>query len=214
MEHQKFDWNDKTWNLIETGRAEPDEYKARILECMAEVKSRGLRYNAETYPAVAQLMTERYGYPDARTTAAGKSGDADVEKGFGSHCYMASGTLDQRRKDQDNREAAATFHVGQVFKRLILGDLKQVTGATITEIDADGKACKMIGKRGKNQVSWTFTAAGLVAALERVESRDARRAGAPIPGSTMENGIRSVTIDLGAWPAPMSERLAALARAA
>jgi len=156
------------WAAVESGRAEPDEYQARVIECFGEVKAGGLFYNSDTYPATAALMTARYGYPDWR----GDRGQSDgVQDPFGMDCYRADSVIRARAERERERGAAATFTVGQRFARLIFNDGKQRTAAELVTLDPAGFACKLKAKSGRNSVEITCSAYALSLAVIRAEER-------------------------------------------
>lgn len=175
------------WRDVENGRAEPDEYQTRLIECFGEVKAGGLFYNSDTYPAAAALMTARYGYPDWR----GDRGQSDgVQDPFGMDCYRASCVIRARAERERERGAAATFTVGQRFARLIFSDGKQRTAAELVTLDPAGFACKLKAKSGRNSVEVTCSAYALSMAVIRAEERGkalaAKRASArPAPIAPM-----------------------------
>lgn len=158
----------RAWMDVENGRAEPDEYQARVIECFGEVKAGGLFYNSDTYPATAALMTARYGYPDWR----GDRGQSDgVANPFGMDCYRANSVIRARAERERERGAAATFTVGQRFARLIFNDGKQRTAAELVTLDPAGFACKLKAKSGRNSVEVTCSAYALSLAVIRAEER-------------------------------------------
>ncbi len=191
------------WMDVENGRAEPDEYQARVIECFGEVKAGGLFYNSDTYPATAALMTARYGYPDWR----GDRGQSDgVANPFGMDCYRANSVIRARAERERERGAAATFTVGQRFARLIFNDGKQRTAAELVTLDPAGFACKLKAKSGRNSVEITCSAYALSMAVIRAEERGkvlaAKRASArPEPIAPMPAEPAPVPGKLDAAPA-------------
>lgn len=156
------------WADVERDRSDPDEYQARLIECFGEVKAGGLFYNSDTYPATAALMTARYGYPDWR----GDRGQSDgVANFFGMDCYRADSVIRARAERERERDAAATFTVGQRFARLIFNDGKQRAAAELVTLDPSGFACKLKAKSGRNSVEITCSAYALSMAVIRAEER-------------------------------------------
>jgi len=158
------------WADIERGDAEPDEYRAHVLECLAEVKASGGFYNADIWPRTAALMAHRYGYPDARDDGRPHGPDAACAREFGSHCYMAGKVLNQRAYAAMNREAANGLHIGQKFARLRLQDGATCTSAVLVSLTHTGQ-CKLTAKRGAARVELTCDAYALKCSIERAAER-------------------------------------------
>ena len=191
------------WQELRAGRADPTEYQAHVLECVAAAKADGLFYNSEVWPRAAVLMADRFGYPDARSAGA----DNGVASEFGTHCYCAGDVLSIRHKAELNRTAAAGFRAGQVFPRLIFNDGKNVTGARLSSMSHTGESCKLTGKRGRYSVEFECEAYSLQCAIERAAERAgilAKRRGdakprapiapAPVPGDTKAEPVPADTL--------------------
>jgi len=161
--HLPHDWG--TWKAIEAGHAEPDEYRAHVIEAMREAKAAGLFYNRETGPRCAAIMAARWGYPDARE---GADPDADFAtvRPFGSHCYSAGRVLDARARRDALREAANKLHVGPIAGRLVCARGENITSARIVRIEHTGEVVEIIGKRGRAEVTWKPNALGALEAIE------------------------------------------------
>jgi len=201
------------WQELRAGRADPTEYQAHVLECVAAAKADGLFYNSEVWPRAAVLMADRFGYPDARSAGA----DNGVASEFGTHCYCAGDVLSIRHKAELNRTAAAGFRAGQVFPRLIFNDGKNVTGARLSSMSHTGESCKLTGKRGRYSVEFECEAYSLQCAIERAAERAgilAKRRGdakprapiapAPVPGDTKAEPVPADTApDDDTIPAPL-----------
>jgi len=197
------------WQELRAGRADPTEYQAHVLECVAAAKADGLFYNSEVWPRAAALMADRFGYPDARSAGA----DNGVAREFGTHCYCAGDVLSARHKAELNRTAAAGFRAGQVFPRLIFNDGKNVTGARLSSMSHTGESCKLTGKRGRYSVEFECEAYSLQCAIERAAERAgilAKRRGdakprapiapAPVPGDTKAEPVPADTLPADTAP--------------
>lgn len=161
--HLPHDWD--TWRAIEAGHAEPDEYRAHVIEAMREAKAAGLYYNRETGPRCAAILAERWGYPDARE-GADPAADFATVRAFGSHCYSAGRVLDARQRREALREAANKLHVGPIAGRLVTARGENITSARIVRIEHTGEVVEIIGKRGRADVTWKPNALGALEAIE------------------------------------------------
>jgi hypothetical protein len=221
LEHVEFDGYGGAWKALELGRAEPDEYRARLLAIVEDIEQReGGFYNSVVWPRAAELMAERHGYRDAR--AAGL--DNGVERFFGSHCYMATGTIRAQRRRTANAAAAAQLHVGQRWGRLRWNDGRECTGAELLTVGVE--RCSLRARRGGADVTMACEPATLLAMVERAEEhramlaeRRARRKPAvsapaaplpdPRPATPAAGDLAPCAIGAADAPAPLPDPVAA-----
>lgn len=190
-EHSGHEWD--TWAAIGTGRADPDEYCAHVLECYgsarAQLKAAGrYPYNADAWPLAAAMMAERYGYPDAREPGALEG----VARAFGSNCYSAGEVIRAREKAAAEKAAADGLRAGQKFARLIFSDGKLCTGAVLESFTHTGAECRLTGKRAGRPVEINCTATSLLRAAERAAERSElhaqrRKRARPAPVPSVES---------------------------
>lgn len=162
--HPPHDW--KTWQAIEAGSAEPDEYKARVIEAMAEARASGLSYNCDTGPRAAAIMAARWGYPDAREGAP-EGADFGTVRHFGSHCYSAGSVLRERERRAAYREAAGKLHIGTIPGRIITSRGEHLTSAVIARITHTGSEVEIHAKRGGKAAKWVPNAVEALGAIAR-----------------------------------------------
>jgi hypothetical protein len=177
LEHAPWDGFGGAWENIRNGRAEPDQYRARVMEAMQAAKAAGLFYNSETYPRAAAVMAARWGYPDLREAADIGGPDCDgVPRWFASHCYMANDATRAREAREAAREAREALRLvpGVELGALVLSDYKLTRSAEVSAVSEDGELITIKGNRGATAVHLQCSPLAVRQAIERAHEKGKR----------------------------------------
>ena len=177
LEHAAWDGFGGAWESIRNGRAEPDQYRARVMEAMEAAKAAGLFYNSETYPRAAAVMAARWGYPDLREAADIGGPDCDgVPRWFASHCYMANDATRAREAREAAREAREALRLvpGVELGALVFSDYKLTRSAEVSAVSEDGELITIEGNRGATAVHLQCSPLAVRQAIERAHEKGKR----------------------------------------